>query len=36
MGSTRLPGKVLRQLGDGDRSVLGWVVRAARESAALD
>ncbi|MET8985216.1 acylneuraminate cytidylyltransferase [Nonomuraea wenchangensis] len=36
MGSTRLPGKVLRQLGDSGRSVLGWVVRAARESAALD
>jgi spore coat polysaccharide biosynthesis protein SpsF len=35
MGSTRLPGKVLRELGDG-RSVLGWVVRAARESHALD
>ncbi len=34
MGSTRLPGKVLRQLGG--RSVLGWVVRAARESHALD
>ncbi|TYB47587.1 NTP transferase domain-containing protein [Nonomuraea sp. PA05] len=34
MGSTRLPGKVLRELGD--RSVLGWVVRAAREAGALD
>ncbi|MFI9589565.1 cytidylyltransferase domain-containing protein [Nonomuraea sp. NPDC052265] len=34
MGSTRLPGKVLRDLGG--RSVLGWVVRAARESGALD
>ncbi|MFI7698373.1 cytidylyltransferase domain-containing protein [Nonomuraea sp. NPDC049480] len=34
MGSTRLPGKVLRELGG--RSVLGWVVRAARESHALD
>ncbi|MFI7461145.1 cytidylyltransferase domain-containing protein [Nonomuraea sp. NPDC049646] len=34
MGSTRLPGKVLRDLGG--RSVLGWVVRAARESRALD
>ncbi|MEW9546838.1 acylneuraminate cytidylyltransferase [Nonomuraea sp. NPDC050783] len=36
MGSTRLPGKVLRELGGGGRSVLGWVVRAARESAAID
>ncbi|MEU6716278.1 NTP transferase domain-containing protein [Nonomuraea sp. NPDC046802] len=34
MGSTRLPGKVLRELGG--RSVLGWVVRAAREAGALD
>lgn len=34
MGSTRLPGKVLRDLGG--RSVLGWVVRAAREAGALD
>ncbi|NUR84293.1 MAG: NTP transferase domain-containing protein [Nonomuraea sp.] len=34
MGSTRLPGKVLRDLGG--RTVLGWVVRAARESGALD
>ncbi|TMR89313.1 acylneuraminate cytidylyltransferase, partial [Nonomuraea basaltis] len=34
MGSTRLPGKVLRELGG--RSVLGWVVRAVRESRALD
>lgn len=34
MGSTRLPGKVLRELGG--RSVLGWVVRAAREAAVLD
>ncbi|MDF5751399.1 glycosyltransferase family protein [Spongiactinospora sp. TRM90649] len=34
MGSTRLPGKVLRELSG--RSVLGWVVRAARSSAALD
>jgi spore coat polysaccharide biosynthesis protein SpsF len=33
-GSTRLPGKVLRPLAD--RSVLGWVIRAARASAALD
>ncbi|KAA0234482.1 MAG: 3-deoxy-manno-octulosonate cytidylyltransferase [Acidimicrobiales bacterium] len=34
MGSTRLPGKVLRGLGG--RSVLGWVVRAADESRAFD
>ena len=34
MGSTRLPGKVLRQLGSG--TVLSRVVRAARESGALD
>ena len=34
MGSTRLPGKVLRELGG--RSVLGWVVRAVREAAAID
>jgi spore coat polysaccharide biosynthesis protein SpsF len=34
MGSTRLPGKVLRDLGG--RSVLGWVVRAAQESGTLD
>ncbi|WP_328807856.1 glycosyltransferase family protein [Nonomuraea antri] len=34
MGSTRLPGKVLRDLGG--RSVLSWVVSAVRESAALD
>jgi spore coat polysaccharide biosynthesis protein SpsF len=34
MGSTRLPGKVLRDLGG--RSVLGWVVRAVRESQAVD
>lgn len=34
MGSSRLPGKVLRPLGDG--SVLGWVVRAARESGVAD
>jgi spore coat polysaccharide biosynthesis protein SpsF len=33
-GSSRLPGKVLLPLGG--RSVLGWVVRAARESAVLD
>jgi spore coat polysaccharide biosynthesis protein SpsF len=33
-GSNRLPGKVLMPLGG--RSVLGWVVRAARESGALD
>lgn len=34
MGSTRLPGKVLLPLAG--RSVLGWVVRAARESGVLD
>ncbi|GAA2694097.1 cytidylyltransferase domain-containing protein [Actinoplanes palleronii] len=34
MGSTRLPGKVLRRLGD--RSVLHRVVRAARASGVLD
>lgn len=34
MTSTRLPGKVLRDLGGSP--VLGWVVRAARESGALD
>ncbi|WP_090769852.1 cytidylyltransferase domain-containing protein [Nonomuraea maritima] len=34
MGSSRLPGKVLRELRG--RSVLGWVVRAARESGVLD
>ncbi|MFI0417772.1 cytidylyltransferase domain-containing protein [Spongiactinospora sp. 9N601] len=34
MGSTRLPGKVLRELSG--RSVLGWVVRAARSSGVLD
>ncbi|GAA3718324.1 hypothetical protein GCM10022224_100080 [Nonomuraea antimicrobica] len=34
MGSTRLPEKVLRELGG--RSVLAWVVRAAREAGALD
>jgi spore coat polysaccharide biosynthesis protein SpsF len=34
MGSSRLPGKVLRPLAD--RSVLGWVVRAARQSGTLD
>jgi spore coat polysaccharide biosynthesis protein SpsF len=34
MGSTRLPGKVLRNLGG--RSVLDRVVRAARESGVLD
>ncbi|MGX7823584.1 cytidylyltransferase domain-containing protein [Actinokineospora sp. 24-640] len=32
MSSTRLPGKVLRDLGG--RSVLAWVVRAARDSSA--
>ncbi|MFG2002630.1 cytidylyltransferase domain-containing protein [Spirillospora sp. NPDC048911] len=34
MGSSRLPGKVLRPLAG--RSVLGWVVRAALESGVLD
>lgn len=34
MSSTRLPGKVLLPLGG--RSVLGWVVRAARASDVLD
>jgi spore coat polysaccharide biosynthesis protein SpsF len=34
MGSTRLPGKVLRELGG--RSVLGWVIRAVREAEVLD
>ena len=34
MGSSRLPGKVLRPLAG--RSVLGWVVRAARRSGILD
>jgi spore coat polysaccharide biosynthesis protein SpsF len=34
MGSSRLPGKVLRDLGG--RPVLGWVVDAARDSGALD
>lgn len=34
MGSQRLPGKVLQLLGG--RTVLGWVVRAARDSGALD
>lgn len=34
MGSTRLPGKVLRDLGG--RSVLSWVVDAARDSGVLD
>jgi len=33
-GSSRLPGKVLRPLAD--TSVLGWVVRAARASGAID
>ncbi|EIE97183.1 cytidylyltransferase domain-containing protein [Saccharomonospora glauca] len=32
--STRLPGKVLRPLGE--RSVLGWVVRAARQARGVD
>ncbi|MFI7441089.1 cytidylyltransferase domain-containing protein [Nonomuraea indica] len=34
MGSTRLPGKVLRELRG--RSVLGWVVRAVRQAEAVD
>lgn len=34
MGSTRLPGKVLEPLGS--RSVLAWVVRAAREASEVD
>jgi spore coat polysaccharide biosynthesis protein SpsF len=34
MGSSRLPGKVLRDLGS--RPVLGWVVDAARDSGAVD
>ncbi|WP_104530229.1 cytidylyltransferase domain-containing protein [Blastococcus saxobsidens] len=34
MGSTRLPGKVLRPLAG--RPVLSWVLRAARESGSLD
>lgn len=34
MTSTRLPGKVLRDLGG--TPVLGWVVRAARDSGVLD
>ncbi len=34
MGSSRLPGKVLRPLGS--RSVLAWVVRAARASDEVD
>lgn len=34
MGSTRLPGKVLRKLGP--RPVLSWVVRAARASGIAD
>jgi spore coat polysaccharide biosynthesis protein SpsF len=33
-GSSRLPGKVLRPLGDS--TVLGWVVRAARQSPGVD
>ncbi|WP_449062879.1 cytidylyltransferase domain-containing protein [Planomonospora algeriensis] len=33
-GSTRLPGKVLRELSG--RSVLGWVVRAVQEARAVD
>jgi spore coat polysaccharide biosynthesis protein SpsF len=34
MGSSRLPGKVLRDLGG--RSVLAWVVRAVRQAEAVD
>lgn len=34
MGSSRLPGKVLRPLGG--RPVLGWVIRAAREALPTD
>ncbi len=34
MGSTRLPGKVLRPLGP--RPVLDWVVRAARQAEGID
>ncbi|PXY31870.1 cytidylyltransferase domain-containing protein [Prauserella muralis] len=34
VSSTRLPGKVLRELGG--RSVLGWVVRAARAADGVD
>jgi len=34
MGSTRLPGKVLRPLGE--RSVIEWVMRAARRAHAVD
>lgn len=34
MGSTRLPGKVLRDLRG--RSVLGWVIRAVRQAEAVD
>lgn len=34
MGSSRLPGKVLRALGG--RAVLGWVVRAAQLAAGVD
>lgn len=34
LGSTRLPGKVLRRLGD--RPVLEWVVRAAQSAAGID
>lgn len=34
MGSSRLPRKVLRQLGD--RSVLSWVVRAAKQAPGVD
>ena len=34
LSSTRLPGKVLRQLGD--RSVLSWAIRAAAHTPSLD
>ncbi len=34
MGSTRLPGKVLTELGD--RPAIAWVVRAARETIGID
>lgn len=34
MGSSRLPRKVLRQLGA--RSVLGWVIRAAQQAPGID
>ncbi len=34
MGSSRLPGKVLRELGG--RTIVSWVARAARDSQAID